>query len=180
MNQDFAHRNDTPPGHEWGSALIVACLALGFAMSWGSYELHQRFAQRDSDVQFRHDLDLLTSQQSDLGELLADPRTKLVRLVPVNGRPQVRLASVAWNDQRQSGAVFCGDLADGGSRRFQVWLLPSSGTPIAISFGPSEAGRAVYPFSSAAHAAFPSQIVLTEWTAEQQPGDAALARGDVP
>jgi hypothetical protein len=173
-----------PPGHNWGTALVVACLALGFMMSWAVYEMRQRVTDEVSMAGFRHDLDSMVAEQADLGRLLADPRTKLVRLVPSEAGSSIHFAAVAWNEERQSGIVFCDDLLAQGRRRYQVWLIPAAGDPTAVAFGPTEPGRAVYPFNATEPAAAPSQIVLTLWrqnASEDESPDASgsLAAGTV-
>jgi hypothetical protein len=177
--QDFDNggpmrRRQEPEG--WGGALVMACLALGFVTSWASYEMHQRVAQQANESQARHDLDLLWSSQSDLGRLLADPRTKLVQLSPAGIDSPVRVASVAWNQESQSGAVFSEDLGDGSGREYQIWLVPASGAATAVAFGPGEPGRAVYLFRPIGQAARPSEMVLTPKSDADQPEN-ALARG---
>jgi hypothetical protein len=172
-----AARSAQPPD-EWGAALIVACLALGFVTSWAVYEMHTRVAQEIGTVNYRHDLDVLIGQQTDLGRMLADPRTKLVRLIPVADDSPLRLISVAWNQQTQTGAVFGDDLADAGERWYQLWLMPQTGQATIIRFGPARRGRAIYPFSSTRPAAPPAEMILTPALQTDQPQN-PLARGKV-
>src|SRR5271154_972126 len=113
--------------HDWGTALVMACLALGFVMSWAVYEYRQRLAQESSVVHIRHDLDILTSQQGDLGQLLADPHTRLVTMSAVdNGWPAAG-TMVAWNDARQSGVLFSAVLNGSNGLRFKLWLGAAAG-----------------------------------------------------
>jgi hypothetical protein len=166
----------TQPPDEWGAALIVACLALGFVSSWAVYEMHTRIADQVNAVTYRHDLDMLAGQQSDLGRLLADPRTKLVRLAPVDA--SISRISVAWNQESQTGAVFSENLADGGGHWYQLWLMPAAGRATIVSFGPTEPGRAVYPISSTQPADPPDEMILTPQNRTDAPHE-ALARGKV-
>jgi len=179
QDMDNPERSRTlAPEHDWGAALIAACLALGFAASWGAYELRQRVAQEAGVLSERHDMDAMVSQQRDLGHLLADPRTKLVRLFPADENSPVRLVSVAWNQQSQSGAVFWDDLATAVGQHYQIWLMPASGDGTMIPFGPVLPGRAVYLFSPALPAAPPREMILTPDGQTQTPSN-ALARGQI-
>jgi hypothetical protein len=167
------------PGGDWGTALVFACLAIGFCMSWGTYEMHGRLSETNQARAFRHDLDIVVSRQSDLGWLLSDPRTKLIRLAPVGDHSPVRAASVAWNESMQRGAIFCNDLASNGLRRYQVQLIPASGAGTAISFGPALPGETIYSLipAPADVSVAPAEIVLSEWTGGL--AGAPLARGTV-
>jgi hypothetical protein len=142
------------------------------------YEMRTRVAQQVSTAAYRHDLDLLIGQQSDVGRLLADPRTKLVRLLPVGDDSMVGRASVAWNQESQSGAVFCDDLTIGGEHWYQLWLMPATGRATSVKFGPTQPGCAIYPFISTQPAALPSEMILTPQSQTEQPQN-ALARGKV-
>ena len=162
---------------DWGVALVVACLVLGFTLSWASYELRQRLNQQADDAQWRHDLDALLSQQSDLGQLLADPATKFVRMQAEDGG-SVGDLSVAWNDDRQSGALFCRMLDTVAGQRLELWLIPLSGQAAPVDVGQAEAGRTVYPFSPIGHSVSPKEFLLTHWSDSDQPGS-ALAKGEI-
>ena len=133
--------------------------------------MRQRLSQQVGTMNARHDLDLLTGRENDLGRLLADPRTQFVRLTAADDRSPVRFASAAWNQETQTGAVFCGDLAAGSDRHYQVWLVPNSGSATTVLLGPTESGRNIYLFSPARQAARPVELILTDDTR------AALARG---
>ena len=117
---------------------------------------------------FRHDLDALDSRDRDLGALMADPRTKLVRLSPVDDLERgvhspVRHASVAWNDARQSGVFFCDGLVPAdGSDRYRLWLVPPAGAATGIELARPEPGRTVYPLSPEIRAPAPGVFVLTD------------------
>jgi hypothetical protein len=172
------YNNNSPGARDWGSALIIACFGLGFAMSWGTYEMRQRVAQEVGAQDARHEVDILNGQQSDLGRLLADPRTILVRLTATEESGAPGLACVAWNQQTQTGAVFCGDLAVGNNQHYLVWLVPSSGAATTAVFGPAQSGRSVYLFSPTSQAAPPVELILTPQTESTSPRQ-ALARGKV-
>jgi hypothetical protein len=167
-----------PENHDWAAALIACCLALGFALSWAAYELRERTTGDRLITQYRHELDMLTSRQSDLGQLLADPRTQLIRLSPVDDlsrgvRSPVRSAAVAWNQGRQMGAVFCDELKQ-SEHDYQILFIGASGSSDAVALRPSGREESVYSFNSPQPGASPSQFVLT--VADDQ---AALARGQV-
>jgi hypothetical protein len=156
----------------------MACLALGFVMSWGAYELRARLTDQASVTHFRHDLDLLSSHESDVGELLADPRTHFVRLAPTEEHTTIGPVAVAWNDTRQMGVFFCDDQTAGGQRRLQIWLVSPSGSATAADVGTGRPGQTMYTFSPVGRAAPPREIDLTLWSDALQPAD-LLARGDV-
>jgi hypothetical protein len=172
----------TRPSGDWGTALVFACFAIGLILSWGTYEMRQRIAQEESTRRFRHDIDAVTSRQRDLGRLLADPRTKLIRLLPTGQNSLPVWAAVAWNDQSQTGALFSDDLFLRGSRRYQLQLVPSSGLATSMLVGPSAPGQTVYFFNPApGNSASPDQIILNDWNDLQPPGQLGpeLARGKV-
>jgi hypothetical protein len=152
-------------GHDWGTALIVACLVLGVVLAWGHYEVGQR-RLAESDIRlYRHDLDALTSRDGDLGNLLADPDTKLVPLETADPREisPLHLAAIAWNDGHQRGALFCDNLAPAGDgREYQLWLIPREGddAATAVSLSDPEPGQTVYAFSPMGRAS-PREFVLT-------------------
>ncbi|HTW95098.1 MAG TPA: anti-sigma factor [Tepidisphaeraceae bacterium] len=149
---------------DWASALIVTCLALGLVLGWGNYELNQRWAADNQTSIYRHDLDLLSSEQGELGALLADPGTRFFRLQTADSRlSPVRLAAVAWNDDRQRGALFCDNLAPvGDGQQYQIWLIPDQGSAqaAAISLSNPSPGQTVYAFTPMGRLS-PRRIVLT-------------------
>ena len=149
---------------DWAAALVVTCLALGLVLGWGKYELDQRSSAESQTAIYRHDLDLLASRDGDLGSLLADPATRIIRLQSLDQRlSPLRLAAVAWNDGRQRGALFCDNLAPvSDGEEYQLWLIPEQGPTeaTAISLSDPEPGETVYPFSPLGRAA-PRRIVLT-------------------
>jgi len=156
----------------------MACLALGFVTSWGAYEMKQRVRQEAGAQTARDNFSWIVSQQTDLGRLLADPKTKLVNLVPsVSGSP-VRVASVAWNQQSQLGALFCEDLAGARGKRYQIWLVPQSGVATTVLVGPVDPGRSVFMFSPVKPAQPPSEMILTPEQNTAQP-EQVLARGRI-
>jgi len=171
------HRVILPPSHDWGAALVAACVALGVTLAWANYEVRQRLNQQSDFAQFRHHLDLLVSQQNDLGQLLADPRTRLIRLLPQAGDGNWNDASVAWNDSLQDGALFC-RISDGSAgQRFQIWLVPATGEAAGADLGLAAAGRTVYPFSPVGKAIVPCEFLVTPWSDSLGAGASVLARG---
>jgi hypothetical protein len=156
----------------------MACLALGFVTSWGAYEVHQRVSQEAGATIARDNLSMVSSQQYDLGRLLADPNTKIVNLVPsLQGSP-VRVASVAWNQQQQRGYLFCEDLGDGTGKRYQIWIIPQSGDSKTVIIGPIEPGRSVFTFSPPGQTESPSEFILTGEQTAPVP-EHVLARGRI-
>jgi hypothetical protein len=167
-----------PSPEHWGGALVMACLALGFVTSWGAYEMKQRVRQEAGEQTARDNFSMIVSQQSDLGRLLANPATKLVNLIPSESGSRIRVASVAWNQQSQLGALFCEDLADGNGKRYQIWLVPQSGIATTVLIGPVDPGRSVFMFSPVKPAAPPSEMILTPEQNTVQP-EQVLARGRI-
>jgi hypothetical protein len=170
----------TRPSGDWGTALVFACFALGLITSWGTYEMHQRVAQEEGVRRFRHDVDALVSQQSDLGHLLANPHTKVFRLHAIDASSPVVTAAVAWNNDTQTGAIFCDDLALQGSRRYQIQLIPAAGAPVTALLGPSIPGQTVYLFNpKPGNSASPEQIILCAWDEVFRQSGPALASGSI-
>jgi len=156
----------TPSRNEWAGPLVVACLALGLVMGWGNYEL--RYRVRDSQMvsRYRHDLDLVLAEDSKLGILLADPRTKIMRLdgtdVPQGPATPIRDASLAWNNDRQQGALFCSSLAPLPSGQvYQVWLIPSDGTAVPVAINNVQSGQSIYAIEPLGTVQMPVSCVLT-------------------
>jgi hypothetical protein len=89
--------------------------------------------------------------------------------------------TVAWNKDRQRGAVFLGQAATTASRRYRLWLVPVEGDASAASFGPTLPGQAVYLFNAPPGISVtPAQILLTDWSTSGGPQNgSALARGMV-
>jgi hypothetical protein len=165
---------------EWGSALIVACFAVGCMMSWATYEMHQRVGAELAVTHYRHDIDLMAGQQNDLAALLADPRTRLIRLDPVDQLSPLGAATVAWNKDRQRGAVFLGATASNASRRYLLWLVSNGGAKSQTSFGPTQPGQAIYLFTAPPGIAVtPTEIFLTDWTSSDAQTGPSLARGTI-
>ena len=151
--------------HEWAVALIAACLALGIALAWGQYELRQRSLADGNLRAYRQQVDTLSARDGDLGDLLADPNTKFVRLqTDASGELNpLRRAAIAWNDGRQRGVLFCDNLAPAGDgKEYQLWLIPDAGAADATAVGLVDAqpGKTVYAFSPMGRAE-PRQFVLT-------------------
>lgn len=175
----------TPPRqrNDWATALVAACIGIGFLLSWGTYEMRQRVAQSNAQQQFRHERDAMAGQQMDLGQLLADPGTKLIRLTAAIEQTPPLLVSVAWNDSRQTGALFWRNQPDQVRRRYLVRLISSGGAATAATIGPTEPGRTVYLFSPPpGNIAMPREIVLCDFVegdAPQGAGGAALASGKI-
>jgi len=171
-------QDERSSNHDWAIPLLTACLALGFALSWAAYEHRLRNTDNALVAQYRHELDILTSRQSDLGQLLADPRTQMIRLSPVDDltrgvRSPVRSAAIAWNQPRQMGAVFCDELRQ-SEHEYQILFIGESGSSGAVALRPAGRMQSVYSFGSPQPGASPSQFVLT--VADDQ---SVLARGQV-
>jgi len=157
---------------------VVACLAIGFCLSWGRIELAHRISEKQDVERYRHDLDEIVARQSDLGHLLADPGTRLVRLTAVSDRVPAITATVAWNSENQKGAIFSDDLATEGAHRYGVALVSPSGQT-TISFGPTEAGKTVYPLSPQPGnvVAAPGEIVLSVFSGDDGGSSSIVAGG---
>ncbi|MGA2230698.1 MAG: hypothetical protein ABSH22_07345 [Tepidisphaeraceae bacterium] len=158
----------------------MACFAVGCMMSWATYEMHQRIGTEVAVNHYRHDIDLMSGQQNDLAALLADPRTRLIRLDPVDQLSPLGAATVAWNKDRQRGAVFLGATATAASRRYLLWLVSNGGANSQTSFGPTQPGQAIYLFAAPPGIAVaPTEIFLTDWTPGDSQTGPALARGKI-
>jgi hypothetical protein len=171
-NQFSIRPNAEPDQSNWGFVLVVCCLALGVTIAWGTYERRARLSSQEQSRRDRHQVDLLSaSLNADLGPLLADPRTQLSTLSETAGDAStglttpIRRARVAWNDQRQSGALLCDPLpATPAGQRYQLWLVPSAGSrdqAIKLTTIAPEAGATVYSFQADHRAAGATTVVLT-------------------
>jgi len=158
-NSPYPPSFERPPqsGNDWAAPLIVACLALGFTISWGTYELKYRVHEAAAVSAYRHDLDFERACDSDLGKLLADPRTTLTRLKDVYStdpgvsdlEEPIRSAVVAWNQDREQGVLFCPELKPPASgTSYQVWILPQDGGPIPITLENVQPGKTVFAFTA--------------------------------
>jgi hypothetical protein len=129
--------------------LVLCSLVLGIAMAWGAYERNMRLVTvRQYDVERVHS-DILAAHDRDLGQLMADPQTALVKLTPT-GASQVKAATLAWNNRQERGALFCDGLeplAEG--LKYQVWADPPGGSPTRLGVFLPQPGTDIFALNAA-------------------------------
>jgi hypothetical protein len=139
-----ARRNSTPIS-TWAVSVIFACLALGFLGSAiGSlsrelgHEQHQANVSKTA-AQFAEGLN------EDMGKLLADPHTQLVRLS--SGALLSADAAIAWNGTTHDGALFCDKLPMLDSpQAYEIWAIAGSDQGAKLGEVRPAPGVSVYPF----------------------------------
>lgn len=169
-------------GATWGFALVVACLLLGFAMSWGWNERRLRLTA-DQDLRAVSQQSVLGSaERADLGRLMLDSGTKLVPLSAADGATRSEHAAIAWNDQQQRGFLFCDGLAplpDG--QKYQIWLLPTSGTPLKLATLEAEPDKTVYELTATEHTPPANGFEVTAGSgASSAPAGSVRWKGNLP
>jgi hypothetical protein len=129
----------------WAATVVIACLALGFLGSMVqslSRELgrEQNLANGSKSV-----AEYAQSLNEDVGKLLADPRTQLVRL----SSPSLLAAdaSIAWNGARHDGALFCDKLPLlPSSQAYEIWAIGRADQGAKMVEVRPAPGVSVYPF----------------------------------
>lgn len=126
--------------------LVLSCLLLGLALSWG---LHQRHAGRRAAGQaegWRYDYGLINAKQASLIEFLASPETQLIHLQATHDAPE-QTAALAWNPRQQAGVLFGEQLAPLSSeQKYHLWLIGEANEPIDGGAFDAVAGSAVHRF----------------------------------
>ncbi|HEX4053952.1 MAG TPA: anti-sigma factor [Tepidisphaeraceae bacterium] len=155
MSNETPNQNDRPAlgyvqeparGTGWGAMLVVACLALGFSASAVEYErVWGQGQQQRAELLETADSEA-AGQLEDLGKILADPQTRLIRLTAMDASP-ITNAMIVWNSSRQKGYFLCDQLRmlDAGMT-YEVWTRRGSDEPIRIAGIQPKAGQSVYPF----------------------------------
>src|SRR5581483_11906421 len=152
----------TGRGATWGPALVIACLILGFAMSWGWNERRLRLTADDDLREVTQQSVLRSAERADLGRLMLDTHTKLIPLSATDGAARADRATIAWNDQQQRGFFFCDALAPlPNGQLYQVWLLPAAGAPLNLATLDPEPDKTVYELTATQHTPPPAGFEVT-------------------
>jgi hypothetical protein len=128
--------------------LIFACLALGFAASAVQYERIAATSQRNRAELLATADSRMEGQLEDLGKLLSEPQTRMIRLTGSPGS-SVANAVIAWNAAARRGYLLCDQLPvlDSGSG-YELWALHGSDDPVKIATIVAKAGDSVYLFQA--------------------------------
>jgi hypothetical protein len=129
----------------WAVTVIFACLAIGFMGSMIESLSHHLGQQQKLANQSKTDAEYAQSQSEDVGKLLADPQTQLVRLTSTTLASAN--AAIAWNASRHDGALFCDTLPLlPQAQAYEIWAVsPSDQGAKVVDVRPSP-GVSVYPF----------------------------------
>ncbi|MGD0387943.1 MAG: anti-sigma factor [Tepidisphaeraceae bacterium] len=132
----------------WSGLLVFACLALGFVASAVQYERVAATSQRDRAEILATADSRMEGQLEDLGKLLSDPQTRMVRLTGSPGS-SVANAVIAWNAAARRGYLLCDQLPvlDSGSG-YELWALHGGDDPVKIATIVAKAGDSVYLFQA--------------------------------
>jgi hypothetical protein len=133
------------PSPVWAVILVLACLALGLVGGVVQWERGRADVEQRRAVSMAVHDSLLQAQREDLGKLLADPQTRMVRLLPSDGS-RVTQAVIAWNPAQQTGFLFCDQLPalDSGVS-YEIWATRDA-EPSPISRIDARPGLSVYRF----------------------------------
>ena len=125
---------------------MFVCLFLGLAVGWSFRQSSVARQAQEASEQWRRDIDLISARESDLGELLADPRTCIARLGASVDAGSPVIATVFWNGDRHDGVLFCRQLEPLPAKRsYGLWALDGSRATLAANFLPT-VGQTIYPF----------------------------------
>jgi hypothetical protein len=130
----------------WGGVLVFACLAIGFLAS-GLQLTRERLKDEQTRAnQLNTTTVFVEAQSENVGRLMADPQTVLIRLTGPAGSG-VHHASLAWNAVQSRGALFCDalPLLD-ASRRYELYGFAKDGEPMHLGEIQGRPGTGVYTF----------------------------------
>jgi hypothetical protein len=144
----------------WAVTVVFACLALGFLGSMVESLSRQLGQQQKLANQSKTNAEYAQSLNEDMGKLLADPQTQLVRL----SSPTLSSANaaIAWNASRHDGALLCDTLPLlPASQAYEIWAIsPSDQGAKVVELRPAP-GVSVYPFHYSDAAARLSRFEVT-------------------
>lgn len=129
----------------WAVTVIIACLALGFMGSIIQSLGRALGRQQNITNTARTAADYAQSVDEDVGKLLADPQTKLVRLTSPS--QLTADAAIAWNEARRDGALFCDKLPLlPASQSYEIWAIGRSDKGAKVVEVRPAPGVSIYPF----------------------------------
>jgi hypothetical protein len=163
------------PASTWGAPLFFACLSMGLLAAFISVEWSKLANEQDLTNSLKTDATLSQSRDEDLGRLLADPNTHVVKLVANDGS-SIHNAAVAWNPRLVSGFLFCDQLPvlDAPSK-YHVWLIGSDSSAISLGALDAKPGVSVYMFTPEQPVQSALRIEIT--SGDGQPGKTPLLTG---
>ncbi|MGD0768827.1 MAG: anti-sigma factor [Tepidisphaeraceae bacterium] len=161
----------------WAGLLIFACLALGFAGSAVQYERVAATSQRNRAEVLATADSRVEGQLEDLGKLLSDPQTRMIRLTGLPGS-SVANAVIAWNGAARRGYLLCDQLPvlDSGSG-YELWMLHGGDEAVKIASIVAKAGQSVYLFQ--AWGAMDGKIRLEITAGKRSTGKAPILAGEI-
>jgi len=123
----------------WLLLVLLLCFLLGLLVSWIGVEHQGWLAQQDRTKAMRTAAMLASGQADDLGDLLADQRTVLIRLT---GAGQ---GSIAYNELLHRGHLFCPNLPIlPAGQTYRIVAIDS--TPHTILDFTAIPGQSIYSF----------------------------------
>jgi hypothetical protein len=164
-------------GSGWAGVLVFACLALGFAGSAVQYERVAATNQRNRAELLATADSRMEGQLEDLGKLLSDPQTRMVRLTGLPGS-SVANAVIAWNAAARRGYLLCDQLPvlDSGSG-YELWALHGGDEAVKIATIVARAGDSVYLFQ--AWRQMDGKIRLEITAGARSPGKPPILSGEI-
>ncbi len=137
-------RSQSSVQSSWALSLVIACLAIGLLGAAVRYEQVRIQNERQRSSSLATAASIAAGNSEDLGELMADSRTRLVRL---SGEAGITNASLAWNPARPVGALFCDKLpVVAGGAPYEIWGIGNGGATIHLGDIQPASGVSVYPF----------------------------------
>jgi hypothetical protein len=151
----------TPPSSRAGT-LVFACLAIGLLASVVQMQrLRIRNEQQRANV-MATTADLYAGRSQELGQLMADSHTQLIRLMP-GEMSDMHSASMVWNGSRLRGALFCDQLPiQNAGQSYEIWAVDAGGGASQLADVNAEPGVSVYPFHSAVVPVRPDRFEITD------------------
>jgi len=156
----------------WMLLVLLLCFGMGLLMRWSVLE-HQRIATQQNQNRAMGTAAILASGKADdLGGLLADKRTMLIRL---NGSSQ---GSLAYNDALHRGYLFCANLPILPMRQTYK-IVAVGGLRYTVLDFASVPGQSVYAFHVEPGTGVIRRFELVDGSTDHR-ADRAIAAGDIP
>jgi hypothetical protein len=157
--------------------LVFACLAIGLLASAVQVQRLRIHNEQQRATVMATTADLYAGKSQELGQLMADSHTQLIRLSSAENSP-VRGASMAWNAGRRRGALFCDQLPiQNAGQSYEIWAVDAGGSASQMADVKAEPGVSVYPFRSAVGTANANRFEVTD--GPRLPGQGPILSGAV-
>lgn len=130
----------------WSFTLICACLAVGLLGSIVRWEQVRLKNEQGRAAMLAREAGMSESLSEDVGKLMADPATQLIRLTG-SELSTVKIATLAWNPRSRSGVLFCDQLPPiGRGQAYQISSVGSNRQSVPLTSLTTAPGTSTYFF----------------------------------